>query len=414
MRRLHITVLLAAAAAAVAAPTAALVAPNTSLATIPVAYFGGKGGKSGARSPANLAMLSKMRIVMLEKWEGGCWDNCLANATAGLPCSRCNVEEDMLGTLTAVRSLNPAVTTVMYLNALLMFPFYELAGKYIAADALLKGVDGNPVELKNDDGMRGVFVPDFGTQAGRDLWMAEVTGWLGTGLVDGIFADKWPDQAHVNQSDPGGSWTICNKVCAAISPDAGAAFNAGKLQLRANLSALFKVDENTGFAGLLYGDGCDGCYRKGPPRIDGNLVGPWIKNWQNPAPHPTVTGQNVINTVLLVRSLLHTYHYAHVYVGCGDHHPSENKPVPPCEQDLCTDCTPDGIAIFLLLVEEGVFLGANGWDPAFDRPLGEPKGPASNVTGAGGEVVGLERSFASGTVVYYNLTNNSATIDWAA
>jgi hypothetical protein len=48
----------------------ALVAPNTSLATIPVAYFGGKGGRSGARSPTNIAMLAKMRIVMLEKWEG--------------------------------------------------------------------------------------------------------------------------------------------------------------------------------------------------------------------------------------------------------------------------------------------------------------------------------------------------------
>ena len=35
--------------AGVAATARALVAPNTSLATIPVAYFGGKGGKSGAR-----------------------------------------------------------------------------------------------------------------------------------------------------------------------------------------------------------------------------------------------------------------------------------------------------------------------------------------------------------------------------
>lgn len=48
----------------------ALVAPNTSLHKIPVAYFGGKGGLSGPRSPANIEMLAKMRIVMLEKWEG--------------------------------------------------------------------------------------------------------------------------------------------------------------------------------------------------------------------------------------------------------------------------------------------------------------------------------------------------------
>ena len=45
-----------------------LVAPNASLVTIPAAYFGGKGGNSGKRSAANLAMLAKMRLIMLEKW----------------------------------------------------------------------------------------------------------------------------------------------------------------------------------------------------------------------------------------------------------------------------------------------------------------------------------------------------------
>ena len=64
-------------------------------------------------------------------------------------------------------------------------------------------------------------------------------------------------------------------------------FVKGKMQLRANISARLKVDNTgaaaaaagAGFGGLLYGDGCDGCYRKSP-RIAGNLQGPWIKNWQ--------------------------------------------------------------------------------------------------------------------------------------
>ena len=45
-----------------------------------------------------------MRLVMLEKWEGACWDDCLGNATNKLPCSpSCNVERDSLATLQAVR-----------------------------------------------------------------------------------------------------------------------------------------------------------------------------------------------------------------------------------------------------------------------------------------------------------------------
>ena len=258
------------------APTPSLVAPNTSLATIPCAYFGGKGGKSGPRDDANIAMLAKMRLVMLEKWEGRCWDDCLANATAEppMPCSpACDVEADSLATLRRVRRLNPRVTNVLYLNALMLFPFYSLAASYIEKGALLMDSEtGRAVELKNDNGMPGVLVPDFSAAAGRALWLGEVEGWLSTGLVDGIFADKWPDQAHANHT-ANATWLICNHVCGTVSAEVGAAWNAGKMTLRQDVSQLFHVGDDSGFHGLLYGDGCHGCYRKSP-RIDGNLVGP--------------------------------------------------------------------------------------------------------------------------------------------
>ena len=133
-------------------PGAGLVPPNTSLATLPVAYFGGKGGVSGPRSEASVAMLSKMRLVILEKWEGPCWDDCIANSTAtpARPClPSCNEEHESLAVLRRVRGLNPGVSTMLYLNALLLFPFYELAQRFIDADALLKDVrTGLPVTLK--------------------------------------------------------------------------------------------------------------------------------------------------------------------------------------------------------------------------------------------------------------------------
>ena len=386
------------------------------MSTIPCVYFGGKGGKSGVRDAASYEMLAKHRIVMLEKWEGGCWDECMANASRNTECSpSCNVERDSLATLKAVRAINPNVSTALYLNTLLLFPFYDLAKKYIDADALLiDSRNGKPIELMNDDGMRGVYVPDFGTVKGRDLWLDTVKSWLDSGLVDGIFADKWPDQAHGNKSNSS-EMLICNHVCGHVTTKQGEAWNQGKKWLRGNVSELLRINArgpSAAFGGLLYGDGCHGCYRK-TPRIDGNFVGPWIKNWQfTPSTKKGYfPGQNVWKIMRQTHDQLHKYNYSHVLLGCGDHHPSDGQPFAhACEDDLCTDCTPEGIAIFLLVAETGVLLGSNGWSPVFERPLGQPTGPPVNVTNDRGEVVGLQRSFASGTKVYYNLTCVNAPV----
>ena len=62
---------------------------------------------------------------------------------------------------------------------------------------------------------------------------------------------------------------------------------------------------------------CIGCYRKGNAdegRIDGNLVGPWIKNWQfTPSTKKGDSpGQNVWKMVTQTRDMLHTYNYSYV------------------------------------------------------------------------------------------------------
>ena len=110
----QLTMLLLAVMAPALPAAAAITPPNTSLATIPVAYFG---GTTASRPAANLEMLSKMRLVMVEKWEGDCWTDCLANSTSTppQPCSAsCDVEADMLSTLRKVKALNPTVSTVFY------------------------------------------------------------------------------------------------------------------------------------------------------------------------------------------------------------------------------------------------------------------------------------------------------------
>ena len=115
------------------ASTFAIIAPNTSLATVPVGYFG---GNAQHRGDANVAMLAKMRIVMIEKWEGPCWTECLNNSKSPSCQAGCAVENDMLETLRRVKAANPAVATVFYFNTLLAFPFYSINGVYEANDAL--------------------------------------------------------------------------------------------------------------------------------------------------------------------------------------------------------------------------------------------------------------------------------------
>ena len=91
---------------------AAVVTPNTSLATVPVAYFG---GNAAHRNEANIDMLSKMRIVMIEKWEGHCWQDCFANSSSPACQPSCGAENDILDTMRRVKQKNPSTSTVLYL-----------------------------------------------------------------------------------------------------------------------------------------------------------------------------------------------------------------------------------------------------------------------------------------------------------
>ena len=102
-----------------ASTTLAIVAPNTSLATVPCAYFGGNYARRG---DANIAMLAKMRLVMLEKWEGSCWQDCLGNGTGSVSCQAgCGVEDYIIDTHRRIKALNPGVSGVLYWNTLLAF-----------------------------------------------------------------------------------------------------------------------------------------------------------------------------------------------------------------------------------------------------------------------------------------------------
>ena len=89
-----------------------------------------------------------MRYVVIEKWEGPCWTECLANISQQLACEpSCDEEAVQMATLAAVKKLNPSVPGIFYLNTILDFPFLRLHQTLVQADALLRNVDGSVCQL---------------------------------------------------------------------------------------------------------------------------------------------------------------------------------------------------------------------------------------------------------------------------
>lgn len=104
----------ATATAAARAPTPPAV--DTNLATIPAGYFGGNANRS--RSARQVEALAQMRLVVIEKWEGPCWSECIANSSSAnghvpVPCQpSCGQEDYELATIRAVKQINPNVSGV--------------------------------------------------------------------------------------------------------------------------------------------------------------------------------------------------------------------------------------------------------------------------------------------------------------
>jgi len=338
--------------------TIALTPPNTSLDTLPVVYFG---GVNASRPQNNLEMLSKMRAVGIEKWEGPCWSDCLYKSTNCGP--ECGVEQYMMGTLKAVKELNPNVSTFFYWNTLLDFNFYSEAAN------LPKVMDSNTKKalvLRNDNGLPNVYVFDYATQSGRDGWYDYVVNLTKTGYVDGTFADKYSSYATKNSS--GGGWKICNHWCGGVTEEEAIAWNSGKNATVEKTLQFFTKQKAIFFHGTTE----------------------FVKKNNDP-----------VKMISKIKDTLSKYLYAWVYYAHDQHWDHDPN-------DVSSECTDDDVAVFLLSVEEGAFLECNGWDDQFSKPLGNPLGPATTHGNF------MNRTFASGTFVTWDIKHKKGTINWAS
>ena len=353
--------------------------PDTSLDTIPVGYFGGMNCKE--RAQANIEILAKMRVVVIEKWEGPCWYDCYNNLTqdSPVPCQpSCGAENYQLKTIKQVKKVNPNVTTVFYLDALYDFGMLELHEKFLKAKADMIDVSGKPVTINNNDnGMPNVNIFDFGQQIARDLWITFVKTLKESSVVDGLFPNKSPVLAHWNET--GSFWQICdmdvgqntwNVSCGVISEQTAKDYNIGKQMI---LEKLYETFAPNGF--LFYS----------------NLT------------KKILLQLNEIDSPLKFAKKLQAgvSDHLYVYVQTGDFIDGG------CTDFVKSTCSEYQVAMFLLAVEEGAILGCNGWDEQFSKPLGVPLGPAVQKGNT------VERHFKSGTYVTWDLSGKTGKIFWA-
>ena len=90
--------------------------PDPSLETIPVichSFDGKHSAEQWPRDPAEIATLAKFRMVVIEKFEGTCWDQCYVHPVPGKCVPACDVERYMLGTAQALKAANPKLSVLM-------------------------------------------------------------------------------------------------------------------------------------------------------------------------------------------------------------------------------------------------------------------------------------------------------------
>jgi hypothetical protein len=120
-------------------------APNWSWDTLPIAFHGAN--KTGMFNSDAIEQLAKYNMVTIEKWYTPC--GAQGPTQAG---PECDVEDKMFDTFHKIKAINPAVTTIMYLNSMFDFAFYNLHGKMEAREAagqqsFLRDRHGNIVSL---------------------------------------------------------------------------------------------------------------------------------------------------------------------------------------------------------------------------------------------------------------------------
>ena len=186
---------------------------------------------------------------------------------------------------------------------------------------------------------------------------------------------------------------MCVLQCGNVTEAVGRAWNLGKAKVLQAATAMMGAGPYyangglfTGAPGFNVASNMEGKTRKGGGQRDHLL-------W----------GGDPRDFIVAVNECLSTHMYCFVNSE-GDQRWTVDPNSPIALQARCTE---DCLARFLLGVEKGVILGTEGWDELYDKPLGDPLGPAvfTPKNASAGKPATLTRHFKSGTHVIFSYSD---------
>jgi hypothetical protein len=385
-------------------------APDTSLDTIPLTYY----GANWNRSQINVDAIAKMQMVVLMQEDGHCWETCCPNRfdsgsqcgwTPADPaatsykgcdgtCEQHGGQEDVFKRIAASAQQQGlrGPHAVLYMNSVYLWPFDAAAS--LGAAAMVTDVNGKPHEENCDPGIYPSYFFDYGKPAGAKAWLDIIQKHIVEGAADGVYCDccglipfKCSHNGTCIAKRNGKEKSINEQVTQATVD----AYTAG---LNATLhEAIDLVTSATGNAGTFFNKVDNKAFN-----TDGNIK--WVKVAAPPHMHDII--------------MANTAKGGYVVVGGSNSYANPKHETLPAGQNISNDgslrmCTEDTLAQFLLGVEPGAYLLCNGWDTRFGRPLGLPIGNAT----AAGKI--WSRSFKSGVVARWDTDgpeNHKGTVTW--
>jgi hypothetical protein len=342
------------------------------------------------RPQSDIAFLGKFRVVVIDPIEGPvcsvpCHACCNASAAA------CAVENNLVRTLKAVKAVDSSVLTMVYINSILMMPYFSLSKTFFANASALTLRDSKGKEMIfAGDGGTGEFCERFPTydlaqEAAGAAILADFGDMKASGVVDGVYLDKsatWP--GYGDSPDAQGKNTLCQHDCYTMAPAQTAAYIAGRLKL-------FRAfDDMCGKTGI-----CSIDARTAQPPVTSMLDGYIPKSIHIFRAAAKKSYNNA--TVTFVRGL-------------------ENKTQRLLWYGTCQ--TETEVAFFLVMAWEGCYcmtfsnddtartLWAGGWN--YGTHLGAPVGPATLVKDNT-----WVRHFAGGAQARYDLRTSKGKVIWS-
>eukprot|EP00040_Diaphanoeca_grandis_P009453 m.48910 g.48910 ORF g.48910 m.48910 type:complete len:414 (-) comp20888_c0_seq1:86-1327(-) len=404
------TVLVAALTVAVEQTTAVSQPLNTSLATLPVGYY----GAMWARGTENIAMLARQRLVILMQEDGVCWTRCCPDrqnntyagvcqaasiqpppdATKNPGCDpACDQHATQNGVFTKVKAAAvamglPKPHAMLYMNGVYDWPFDAAHGGG-ATSVDVCDIHGVPHAEESDPGIYPSFLLDYGREAGRQAFLNAVQRYVVDGVSDGVFLDNFaevPMSCHPRGSDNctvlRNQWASKFNKPSVITADQVAAYTEGKNQSLTRAGAMINTAGGA-FAAFTIG-------------VQPNPNGGNMAVIKLGAPFGNATSVIAVTKTVFANG----YKY---FLLLPRAFSSPNRP-PPATVSMCSDFE---IATFLLALEEGMFIGCNGWSDDFEKRLGNPTGPAVTTNGV------MRRTFESGTSVMWTVGTQNVNITWA-